>query len=273
MSVHQVSLDHSHRVESHATEASRQPGHWLLASLGKKVLRPGGLELTKRLIAQFAPGSADNVVEFAPGLGVTARMTLAANPRSYVGVDRERSIVHRLQSSLGSAGVRFINGSAEATGLPDSSATLVYGEAMLSMQTPEQKQRIIAEAYRLLAPGGRYGIHELAVLPDDIGADKRRALEREMSMNIHVGVRPATVREWRELLNSCGFELVWQTTAPMHLLEPGRMLADEGLPGILRILFNLARNPLARRRVLSMRSLFRQYAKHLNAIAFVCVKR
>jgi len=27
------------------------PGHWLLARLGKRVLRPGGLELTSRLLA------------------------------------------------------------------------------------------------------------------------------------------------------------------------------------------------------------------------------
>ncbi|PRC44304.1 SAM-dependent methyltransferase, partial [Mycobacterium sp. ITM-2017-0098] len=27
------------------------PGHWLLARLGKRVLRPGGLELTTRLLA------------------------------------------------------------------------------------------------------------------------------------------------------------------------------------------------------------------------------
>ena len=27
------------------------PGHWILAKLGKRVLRPGGLELTEHLLA------------------------------------------------------------------------------------------------------------------------------------------------------------------------------------------------------------------------------
>ena len=32
----------------------KMPGHWLLASLGKRVLRPGGLELTCRLLEELA---------------------------------------------------------------------------------------------------------------------------------------------------------------------------------------------------------------------------
>ena len=27
------------------------PGHWVLAQLGKRVLRPGGMELTRRMLA------------------------------------------------------------------------------------------------------------------------------------------------------------------------------------------------------------------------------
>jgi hypothetical protein len=60
----------------------KMPGHWLLARMGKRVLRPGGLELTHRLLAQLAIGSNDEVVEFAPGLGVTARLTLTRSPKS-----------------------------------------------------------------------------------------------------------------------------------------------------------------------------------------------
>ncbi|PRC61528.1 SAM-dependent methyltransferase, partial [Mycobacterium sp. ITM-2017-0098] len=62
------------------------PGHWLLARLGKRVLRPGGLELTTRLLAAARIGDAD-VVELGPGLGRTAADIVAQHPRSYVGVD------------------------------------------------------------------------------------------------------------------------------------------------------------------------------------------
>src|SRR6476660_1684537 len=52
------------------------PGHWLLARLGKRVLRPGGRQLTNRMIEALNIGPSDAVVEFAPGLGETARLTL-----------------------------------------------------------------------------------------------------------------------------------------------------------------------------------------------------
>lgn len=59
-------------------------GHWLLARLGKRVLRPGGVELTRTLLARAEVTDAD-VLELAPGLGRTAAEILARNPRSYVG--------------------------------------------------------------------------------------------------------------------------------------------------------------------------------------------
>lgn len=54
----------------------KMPGHWVLARLGKRVLRPGGRMLTRQMLGALAIGPRDRVVEFAPGLGSTARLTL-----------------------------------------------------------------------------------------------------------------------------------------------------------------------------------------------------
>ena len=48
--------------------ASNAPGHWVLARVGKRVLRPGGLELTLQMLSNARLTGA-RVVEFAPGLG------------------------------------------------------------------------------------------------------------------------------------------------------------------------------------------------------------
>lgn len=53
------------------TNEHKLPGHWLLARMGKRVLRPGGLELTHRLLDVLSIDGDDDVVEFAPGLGIT----------------------------------------------------------------------------------------------------------------------------------------------------------------------------------------------------------
>lgn len=91
-------------------------------------------------------------------------------------------------------------------------------------------------------------------------------------MNIHVGVRPAALREWIAPLVEAGFEVRWQETEPMHVLELGWVLADEGLANAVRILFNLIRKPVAGRQVISMQRMFRRYARQLKAIALVAEK-
>lgn len=250
----------------------KMPGHWLLAKMGKRVLRPGGLELTRVMLERLNIQSRDEVVEFAPGLGVTARLTLSHQPASYTAVERDEAAATEVQSYLTGPRQRCQLGSAEQTGLPAQSATVVYGEAMLTMQGPEQKRHIVAEAFRLLKPGGRYGIHELSLTPDDLPEAVQEDISREMSRNIHVGARPLSAHEWRELLTSVGFKIQSEAAAPMHLLEPRRLIRDEGFFRALRFVFNVIRTPEARKRVFSMRRMFRKHRQHLAAISFIAVK-
>lgn len=259
--------------EQHQPPAEKMPGHWLLASMGKRVLRPGGLELTRSLLDALAITAADDVVEFAPGLGVTARMTLERNPRSYTAVERDcRAAAEVERLLLDRQRRRCVLGTAENTGLPDACATAVYGEAMLSMQADAARKRIVAEAARLLSTAGRYGIHELALVPDDIDEAIGVAIQRDLSDEIHAGVRPLTVAEWRSLLETAGFRIDFERLAPMHLLEPLRLVRDEGVFGAMRFAWNVARHPAARHRVRAMRRVFRKYRSHLTAVALVGTK-
>jgi SAM-dependent methyltransferase len=248
------------------------PGHWLLAQMGKRVLRPGGLQLTHQLLEDLRIQATDHVVEFAPGLGTTAHLTLRRNPATYVAVERDAAAAAIVRGYLSGTAHRCVTASAEETGLSSGCATVVYGEAMLSMQPATTKARIIAEAARLLRPDGRYGIHELCLVPDDVGDEIRLGIQRDLSDEIHVGVRPLTYAEWRELLEAAGFEIESQHDAPMHLLEPKRLVQDEGLSGALRFAWNVATHRTARQRVLRMRSVFRKYCSHLVAVATVSRK-
>lgn len=250
----------------------RMQGHWLLAHAGKRVLRPGGIDLTRRMLDALAISRQDRIVEFAPGLGITARMVLHKNPQQYCAVERDPVAAKRLEAQLPRDWGRVVQTRAENSGLPGASATVVYGEAMLSMQTADQKERIVSEAVRILAPGGRYGIHELCLRPDDISEEKRREIASAMSTEIHVGVQPLCASEWAALLERHGLKLVWAGEAAMDLLEFRRMLRDEGLLGCLRIAFNIARDPNLRRRMTAMRKIFSKYRDYLCAIAVVSVR-
>lgn len=95
-------------------DSNRMPGHWLLAMLGKKVLRPGGLELTRKMLVGLDVQSDDRVVEFAPGLGVTARMTLSANSLAYTAIERDATATDQVRHWLEQ--VRFHSQGCRNTG-------------------------------------------------------------------------------------------------------------------------------------------------------------
>jgi hypothetical protein len=149
--------------------------------------------------------------------------------------------------------------------------TAVFGEAMLTMQPHKKKEAIVEEAHRILREG-RYGIHELALVPDDLPGSEKAEIKQALSEAVRVGAPQLTVSEWTGLLEGAGFEVTSTATAPMHLLEPRRLIADEGLLGTLRIAANIMRTPAARRRVLAMRAVFKRYSHRMCAVTIVAVE-
>lgn len=96
----------------------------------------------------------------------------------------------------------------------------------------------------------------------------RRALARAINVN----ARPLTVADWRRALEEVGLVVEETRTAPMALLKPGRMIADEGVRGALRIMRNVARDKDLRERVTTMARTFKKYDRHLCGVAIVARK-
>ena len=264
----ELSLPQSDRDPAHLQ------GHWLLARIGKHVLRPGGKKLTEHMLAN-ADIAGKDVVEFAPGLGLTTRAILERDPKSYRGVDRDPQVVDiisKLTSEKATIPASCVQRDAADTGLESNSADVVIGEAMLTMQTERGKQAIIGEAFRLLRAGGTYSIHELGLQPDNLDESVKDEVRKALACSIKVNARPLTEQEWRELLEAEGFEVLWRGKEPMALLDMKRNIADEGIGGVLRILRNVLGNKDIRARVLNMKHTFDKYSNELTGIAFVVRK-
>lgn len=251
---------------------NEKQGHWILAKLGKRVLRPGGRELTEKLVKNLNINKDDDIVEFAPGLGFTAKLTCDYHPKTYTGVDINEEAASLARKSIQHPNAKIIIAEASNTTLPDESATKVYGEAMLTMQTLENKKAIIKEAYRILKPNGYYGIHELGIKPDNIGDDIKQEIFKELSSNIRVHARPMTTTEWIELIEETGFKIVKVEHNRMLLLEASRILKDEGFLRTIKFCINLVRFPELTKRVLKMRKIFRKYEKNLDSIVIIAQK-
>ena len=72
-------------------DVSRMPIYALLARLGKQVLRPGGMGLTRQMLEFLDVQASDEVVEFAPGMGATAKLTLRREPAHYTAIERDEA--------------------------------------------------------------------------------------------------------------------------------------------------------------------------------------
>ena len=245
-------------------------GHWILARMGKKVLRPGGKELTQKLVSELHISSDDDVVEFAPGLGYTASLALKGHPHSYTGVDADEDAIKSLKQKVKGQNIQFVLGNAGNTNIVSNSKDKVWGEAMLTMHADHRKAEIIKEAYRILKKGGLYAIHELGL--KDVDENLKSEIQRDLAVTIKVNARPLTEQEWKSLLEKEGFTIKKVYTNEMLLLETKRILDDEGFLRTLRIGYNILVNSSARKRITEMRKSFRKHQKHINSIVLIAQK-
>lgn len=252
-----------------AQEIGQMPGHWFLARLGKKVLRPGGIELTEQILKALELKEGCAVLEFAPGLGVTTRLIQASAPGSYCGIDLDERVIEALKSRFPS-NCRFIHGDISRTPLPDACCDRIVSEAVFTMHNDEVKAAMLREAFRLLRPGGRMALHEIAT--NGLKPENLREAQKDLAREIRVNARPIPESAWRELAEQAGFTLAHRSTAPFALLHPARLLRDEGASGMLRIAWNLLTLPGALKRFRSMRRHFAGMRSSLRALGMVLHK-
>lgn len=95
----------------------------------------------------------DNVLEIGPGYGANIRVLVEQVPR-YTAVEIDPVMAARLQDEFGSR-ARVIHGDGTATGLPAGEFSAVVCFTMLHhVPTPALQDRLFAEAFRVLRPGG-----------------------------------------------------------------------------------------------------------------------
>jgi SAM-dependent methyltransferase len=95
----------------------------------------------------------DNVLEIGPGYGANIRVLIDRAPR-YTAVEIDPAMAKRLQGMYGSR-ARIIHGDGTDTGLPAAEfSSVVCFTMMHHVPTPALQDRLFAEAFRVLQPGG-----------------------------------------------------------------------------------------------------------------------
>lgn len=174
----------------------------LIRFLLEDIFHPGGLELTGILAGKLGLTNHDQVLDVACGRGTTA-MHIARNfACSVVGVDLSQA---NLSAAISIARterltnqVSFCHGDAEHLPVEDSSFDAVISECAFC--TFPNKQSAAKEMFRVLRPGGRLGLTDIAV--------NQSCLPEEMKTLIFWSACIADARsaqEYQKILSGVGF--------------------------------------------------------------------
>ena len=116
--------------------------------------------------------------------------------------DEMLALARENQAKSGLTNVEFLKGEIEHIPLPDNSVDVIISNCVINLSA--DKDRVIAEAFRVLKPGGRFAVSDVVVSGDDVPAEVRR------SMELWVGCVAGALEEdsYRTKLGRAGFENV-----------------------------------------------------------------
>ncbi len=189
-----------------ATDLTGLPGTAVRASLGCG---------NPTAVADLRPG--DRVLDLGSGGGIDVLLSARrVGPSGFVhGVDMTDEMLdlaRRNAAEAGATNVAFHRGTIEDLPLPDACVDVVVSNCVVNL-SPD-KAAVLAEAYRVLAPGGRLGI-------SDVVAEDHLTPADRAARGSHVGcvAGALSVSEYVDGLTAAGFVDV--RVEPTHAVADG----------------------------------------------------
>ncbi|KAM3090563.1 SAM-dependent methyltransferase [Phormidesmis sp. 146-12] len=246
------------------------PGHEVLAAAGKTVLRPGGRSATEQLFewANFQPG--ETVLELASGLGTSAIALAKQHHVNVIGIEKDavRVAIARRQVQLAglTAQIQIIQGDIFRLNAITEQFDYVLAEAILTMQSPAGKAKILQGVADRLKPGGKFLSHEL------LAHRNVEQAHRDLAQAIRANATPLAKSGWTDAINQVGLAIVHAKVGKMRLLKPVQVLQDEGFVRTAKLIWNVLTQKKIRDRIVRMRQVFDQHYHDLGYVAICAVR-
>ena len=205
--------------------------------MGKKKLRPGGIEATDWLTEKGEFSKQTKVLEVACNMCTTSIELAKKFDCNIVGIDLDTKALEKAKINIRKANlenrIEVIQGNALKLPFADNTFDIVINEAMLTMLSPKAKKKAISEYYRVLKPGGKLLTHDVAYLNPQL-----EQIILELRKTININVSPLSVADWESVFKQSGFSSVESTNGEMTLMSLKGMIKDEGLLNTLNIIKN-----------------------------------
>ncbi|MFE3449840.1 GNAT family N-acetyltransferase [Nonomuraea sp. NPDC059194] len=152
-------------------------------------------------VAELRAG--ETVLDLGSGGGIDALLSARrVGPHGKVyGLDASGDMIElarRNATEAGADNVEFLHGTIEAVPLPGRSVDVVISNCVINLS--DDKAAVLAEAFRVLRPGGRLGISDMVT---EGALDPVRRAAAEQRVGCVAG--SLEVAEYRDLLRSTGF--------------------------------------------------------------------
>ena len=177
-------------------QAADVPAEAMLASLGCG---------NPTALAELKPG--DVVLDLGSGGGIDVllsakRVGPAGKAYGVDMTDEMLALARRNQDKAGLTNVEFLKGEIEHLPLPDNSVDVIISNCVINLST--DKDRALAEAFRVLKPGGRFAVSDVVIRGDTVSEPVLKSMEQ------WVGCIAGALAEgsYREKLTRAGFEAV-----------------------------------------------------------------
>ena len=199
------------------TETAELPAEAVAASLGcgnptaLAALRPG------ETVLDLGSGGGIDVILSAKRVGPTGKAYGLDMTDEMLALAREN------QRKAGVPNVEFLKGEIEAIPLPDACVDVIVSNCVINLSA--DKDQVLAEAFRVLKPGGRFAVSDIVVR-----GEVPPAIRRSVELWIGCVAGALEEQEYRDKLAKAGFEAIDVEPTRVYRAEDARdFLAGAGL--------------------------------------------
>ncbi|MGH7321737.1 MAG: arsenite methyltransferase [Candidatus Rokuibacteriota bacterium] len=177
-------------------------------------------------LAQLRPG--ETVLDLGSGGGIDVLLSakrVGPTGKAY-GLDMTDEMLELArenQRKTGITNVEFLKGEIEQIPLPDNSVDVIISNCVINLSA--DKNRVLAEAFRVLRPGGRFAVSDVVVR-----GEVPKVIRRSIELWIGCVAGALEEVEYREKLAQAGFEAIDLEATRVYRADDAReFLAHAGL--------------------------------------------